>query len=57
MRVELDREEILLECFGASEDVFPSPMQESMGSTLKAYRTRMGQQALTSDIVDIFGVR
>lgn len=54
MRVELEHRGILLDCFGASENVYPSPMQESMGPALKAYRTQPGKQALLQDIVDIF---
>jgi hypothetical protein len=54
VRLHLDRNSLLLCCFGASEDVYPSPMQESMGPALQAYRTRLGHQALLRDLVDIF---
>jgi hypothetical protein len=54
VRRELEKDDVLLHCFGASEDVYPSGMQESMGPALKAYRTELGKQALSKDIVDIF---
>jgi hypothetical protein len=54
LRLSLEKEGVLLDCLGASEDVYPSPMQESMGPALKAYRTQLGRQALSKDIVDIF---
>jgi hypothetical protein len=53
VRLILERDGYLLCCFGASEDVYPSPMQESMGPALLAYRTRLGEQALSKDIVNI----
>ena len=34
MRIEFENEEVLLMCFGASEDVYPSAMQQSMGPAL-----------------------
>ncbi|MFA5952533.1 MAG: hypothetical protein WC807_19885 [Hyphomicrobium sp.] len=54
VRITLEGREALLHCFGASEDVYPSPMQESMGPAVLAYRTRLGEQALSKDIVNIF---
>jgi hypothetical protein len=41
-------------CFGASRDVYPSPMIRSMGSGDKAYRLRLGCPAKTEDLVPIF---
>jgi hypothetical protein len=54
VRHELETENATLYCFGASEDVYPSPMQESMGPALLAYRNHLGQQARSTDIVNIF---
>lgn len=54
IREQLDREGILLRCFGASENVFPSPMIESMGDGDRAYKLRIGRPARTSDLVCIF---
>jgi hypothetical protein len=54
LRLELEKHDILLKCFGASEDVYPSGMQEDMGSAELAYKTRLGERALTKDIVNIF---
>src|SRR5215813_5801720 len=51
VRGKLEEAGILLNCFGASEDVYPSPMQESMGPAVLAYRNYLGQQARLSDIV------
>ena len=54
LRLFLEQDECLPWCFGASEDVYPSPMQESMGPAILAYRTQLGQQASSEDIVNIF---
>jgi hypothetical protein len=54
LRLVLERDQILLCCFGASENVYPSGMQVSMGSCNLAYRTQIGKQALRTDIVSIF---
>jgi hypothetical protein len=53
LRLELEKDNILLCCFGASEDVYPSGTQVSSGGT-KAYRRRLGAPALLKDAVDIF---
>lgn len=54
LRGELEKKDIQLECNGAAKNVYPSPMQMSMGSGRKAYKLCMGQQAKISDVVDIF---
>jgi hypothetical protein len=54
VRSECEKEEAFLLCLGASEDVYPSGMQMSMGPASLAYRMRIGRQALSSDIVKIF---
>lgn len=54
IREQLEVEGSLLECFGASKDVYPSPMIESMGYGEKAYKLTLGRAALKSDLVGIF---
>lgn len=54
IRLILEKRNILVCCFGGSENVYPSPMQESMGLALLAYRNQHGRQALSADIVNIF---
>ena len=40
--------------YGASRNVYPSPMSRSMGAGEKAYRLAMGRQAASRDLVSIF---
>jgi hypothetical protein len=54
IRKTLEQEGIMLWCFASDEAVYPSPMQEAMGLNTLAYRNKLGQQARTADIVDIF---
>src|SRR5437660_814683 len=54
VRGKLEKAGTSLSCFGASEDVYPSPMQESMGPAVLAYRNYLGRQASSKDIVNIF---
>lgn len=54
LRQELEKTGALLHCFGASENVYPSGMQRSMGPAALAYKTRIGFPALLRDIVNIF---
>lgn len=54
VRRRLEEIGTVLSCLGASEDVYPSPMQEAMGPAVLAYRNRLGQQARSVDIVNIF---
>jgi len=54
LRGELEKKGIQIVCNGAAKNVYPSPMQMSMGSGRKAYRLFIGQQASNSDVVDIF---
>lgn len=53
-RKELEKENIQIICNGAAKNIYPSPMQMSMGSGRKAYKLYMGKQAKNSDVVDIF---
>lgn len=55
IRKKLAEMGLMLVCNASAIDVYPSPMQMAMGNTTLAYRNRMGQQALSKDIVDIFG--
>ena len=54
LRRELEPVGVQILVNGASRDVWPSAMARSMGLGLKAYRMRMGHQALRSDLVPIF---
>ena len=54
IRRELETDGILLKCYGASKNVYPSRMALDMGAGWKAYKTTLGQQAKTSDLVSIF---
>ncbi len=54
LREELERKNIQILCNGAAKNIYPSPMQMSMGSGRKAYKLSIGQQAKNSDVVDIF---
>jgi hypothetical protein len=54
LRLELEKTGALLHCFGASENVYPSGMQKSMGPAILAYKMRIGSPALRQDIVNIF---
>ena len=54
LRKELEKKNIQIVCNGAAKNVYPSPMQMSMGSGRKAYKLSMGQQAKNSEMVDIF---
>jgi len=54
LRLELEKTDALLHCFGASENVYPSGMQRSIGPAVLAYKMRIGSPALRQDIVNIF---
>lgn len=54
LRLEIEKNSGLLHCYGASKNVYPSPMQISMGNAVLAYRNYMGKQAYSLDIVNIF---
>lgn len=54
LRKEFETINIQIVCNGAVKNIYPSPMQMSMGSGRKAYKLSMGQQAKNSDVVDIF---
>lgn len=54
IRCTLWERQILPLCYGASRNVFPSPMSRSMGGGVKAYRLSLGKQAKMEDLVLIF---
>jgi len=55
LRRQLEDRGISLLCNASAPNVYPSPMQFSMGNTKKAYKKRLGHQAFNKDLVDIFG--
>lgn len=56
IRGELEKDGALLECYGASLNVFPSGMSTSMGDGSKAYKLVMGQPAKLTDLVTLWDV-
>jgi hypothetical protein len=54
IRTQLEVKGLRPVCYGASRNVYPSGMARGMGLGLKAYRTRLGERALRSDLVGIF---
>lgn len=54
LRRVLEQSNVQLLCAGARPDVYPSGMSLDMGGGRRAYITRMGEAAQSSDLVDIF---
>jgi len=54
IRKALEPEGLRPVCYGACENVFPSPMACSMGSGEQAYRLTLGQPARSQDLVSVF---
>ncbi|CAN7616873.1 hypothetical protein [Polaromonas sp. LjRoot131] len=54
IRLQLEAEGLLLFCYGASLNVYPSGMARSMASGRVAYRMQAGKHAKMADLVDIF---
>ncbi|MEQ1708293.1 MAG: hypothetical protein ABL864_08170 [Terricaulis sp.] len=54
LRARLEKDGLFLECYGASKNVYPSPMMESMGYGERAYRLTLGKHATKLDVVGIF---
>ncbi len=54
LREELEKESIQIMCNGAALNVYPSPIQLSMGSGRTAHLLTLGQQTRREDIIDIF---
>lgn len=53
-REYLQKESLQLLCNGAMKEVYPSPMQMSMGCCRIGYIQEMGKQASNDNIVDLF---
>jgi len=54
LRRKLEARQVLICVNGASKGVWPSAMSRSMSCGLKAYRMKIGHQALTQDLVEVF---
>src|SRR5438874_4070255 len=54
IRQALEKENYLLNCYGASRNVYPSAMSQDMGYGEKAYKLKLGQPARVHDLVSIF---
>jgi hypothetical protein len=54
VRRALEAEGLLLECYGASRNVWPSGMALSMNGGRLAYRMTLGQPGRQDDLVGIF---
>jgi hypothetical protein len=54
IRRELEREGILLKCYGASRNVWPSGMSTSMRRGEMAYKLFLGKKGDIKDLVSIF---
>lgn len=54
IRETLDIEDILIHCYGASLNVYPSPMALDMGSGDMAYKLELGKKPKQADLVYIF---
>jgi hypothetical protein len=54
VRQELEKENLIPFCYGASLNVYPSGMCRDMAQGLVAYRLQRGQQARREDLVRIF---
>lgn len=54
VRAQLELEQLVPFCYGASLNVFPSGMCRDMSAGLKAYRLTRGKKPGLSDLVGIF---
>lgn len=54
IRLELQKENLIPFCYGASLNVYPSGMLRDMGRGIRAYKLVEGNQAKMADLVDIF---
>ena len=54
IRIKLENDQIQIMCNGAAENVYPSPMQRSMGYGDMAYRLTLGKPAKLEDAIEIF---
>ncbi len=56
VRQQLEAENLIPVCYGASQNVYPSPMARAMDVARRAYQLTLGAQTRTGDLVDIFDV-
>jgi hypothetical protein len=56
IRQELERDDLLLFCYGASRNVYPSPMILNMGVGEMAYKLTLGRKPRQEDLVSIFDI-
>lgn len=54
VRLELEKDGLIPFCYGASINVFPSPMARQMGRGKSAYKMEMGKQTTRECAVRIF---
>ena len=54
IRLKLEAEGLLLFCYGASLNVYPSGMARGMASGKVAYKMQTGKQATKTDLVSIY---
>jgi hypothetical protein len=54
LRRELEAAGLLMECYGASRNVYPSGMSLDMGGGRRAYKLTLGQPGRLRDLVDVF---
>ena len=54
IRLQLEKEGLLMFCYGSSLNVYPSPMARDMSCGLQAYKMHAGKHAAIADLVDIF---
>jgi hypothetical protein len=54
LRKELEKEGLLLLCYGASLNVYPSRMSREMAAGRAAYKATLGKQARREHLVQIF---
>jgi hypothetical protein len=55
LRINLEKENILIVCYGSCLNVHPSPTILNMGEGRQAYRLTIGEQAKKKNLVDILG--
>ena len=54
IREQLEADQLIPFCYGASLNVYPSGMCRDMGSGMVAYKIEMGQRANRDNLVNIF---
>lgn len=54
VRQELEKEGVMINCYGSSKNVYPSGMGRDMGAGLQAYKLELGRRAEMEHLVYIF---